>query len=418
MGLYCGFDFGTSNTVVTILGDSTNGQKVFADSSVLFLPDCGLYAQKRFVGQRAVDEYVDSGMDGRFIQSIKSVLPDSAFTHTRIYEKKYMPEELVSMILSEFKSRVEEFIAVEATGAVFGRPVRFSEDDENDGLAQARLRTAAERCGFSTIEFVYEPVAAAVRYQSSLEPGAIALVCDLGGGTADFSVIHLNDSSEMEILASHGVRVGGDDLDGEIMWHRLAPYFGYGTEYESYDKMLPVPVHIYRTICRWDRIPFLKTTKYHEDLVYIRNGAADKPAIERLISLIEDDLAFAFFQAIREAKHRLSDEESAAVSFFQRAIELKERIFTHEFEEYIQEELDALEQAVIDALRAAGVTADSVGTVFLTGGTSAVRAVQNRIGMMFPEADIRHDTERFNSVSLGLAMEARRLGLTVNRETE
>ena len=411
MQFYCGFDFGTSNTVVTLLGENTSGQKVFADSSVLFLPDCGAYAQKRFVGQRAVDEYVSAGMNGRFVQSIKSVLPDPAFTQTLIYEKTYTPEELVAMIIKDFKDRIEDFVGEPVTGAVFGRPVRFAQEEPNDQLAEQRLRAAAERCGFERIEFVREPVAAAVRYRSSLESGACAVVCDFGGGTADFSVILIDEAAGMRIPSSHGVRVGGDDLDGEIMWHRLVSYFGYGTEYESYGNMLPVPVHIFRTICRWDRIPFLKTTEYHEDLKYIRNGAKDKAAIGRLISLIEEDLGFALFQSIRTAKHDLSEADTAAVRFFEGPIELKERINAAEFGRYISGEIGNIRKAVDHTLALAEIEPEMVGTVFLTGGTSAVREVQEQVRMLFPDADFRLDTEKFNTVSFGLAMEAKRLDL-------
>ena len=411
MRYYCGFDFGTSNTVVTLLGEKGTGQKVFADASVLFLPDCGAYAQRRFVGQQAIDEYVASGMDGRFIQSIKSLLPDPGFEQTEIYEKRYTLEELIAMILNDYKIRIEDFLCEEVAGAVFGRPVRFSTESSEDQLAEQRLRTAAERCGFTHIEFVYEPVAAAIRYRSSLEPGSSALVCDFGGGTADFSVIHLDDSSEMHIRATHGVRVGGDDLDGEIMWHRLVGYFGFGTKYESFGKMLPIPVHIYRTICRWDQIPFLKTSQYHDDLAYIRNGAADKPAVSRLIALVEEDLGFALFQAIRAAKHSLSESDTAAVRFFEGPVELKERLSGEQFGEYIAPEVGEITEAVSTILASSGVGRDKITTVFLTGGSSMVGSIQRSVEELFPDADVRLDTEKFNSVSLGLAMEAKRLDL-------
>ena len=179
MPFYCGFDFGTSNTVVTLISDDFTGanaaplhaplhapSKIFADSSLLFLPDCGPYAQKRFVGRSAVDEYIDSGMNGRFIQSIKSVLPDPDFVYTMIFEKRYTLEELVAMIMRDYKNRIEGFLGREIRSAVFGRPVRFSDVDENDALAVERLKTAAERCGFTHIALQYEPVAAASQYAS------------------------------------------------------------------------------------------------------------------------------------------------------------------------------------------------------------------------------------------------------------
>ncbi|MBT3273434.1 MAG: Hsp70 family protein [Spirochaetales bacterium] len=412
MPFYCGFDFGTSNTVVTLIGDGGSGQRVFSDSSVLFLPDCGPRAQKRYIGQRAIDEYMASGMNGRFVQSIKSVLPDPSFVQTNIYEKMYSPEELAAMIIRDFKNKIEDFLGTEINGAVFGRPVNFSTIGADDVLAETRLRAAAERCGFSRIEFLYEPVAAAARYTPELSADSVALVCDFGGGTADFSVIRLETGGTIRIPASHGVRIGGDDLDSEIMWHRLVGYFGHGTLYESYGKLLPVPIHIYRTIRRWDRIAFLKTMEYRDELTYIRNGAVDKAGISRLISLIDDDLCYALFQAIRAAKHELSEHDTAAVRFFEHGIELKERIRAEEFGEYIQDELLGIDAAVSETLLKAGINENQINMVFLTGGSSMVRQIRDQAEKRFPSADIRMDTDRFNSVSLGLAMEARKRNLT------
>ena len=413
MAFYCGFDFGTSNTVVTLIGEGGTGQKVFSDATVLFLPDCGPYAQKRYVGQRAIDEYISSRMTGRFIQSIKSILPDPGFQKTEIFEKTYTVDELVAMIIRKYKADVEDFLGMEIDGAVFGRPVKFSEETGNDTLAEERLRRAAERCGFSRIVFLHEPVAAAARYAPELSRESHALVCDFGGGTADFSVIYLGTDGNHTIPASHGVRVGGDDFDSEIMWHRLVTYFGHGTEYESYGNMLPVPVHIFRTICHWERIAFLKTMKYHDELKFIRNGAADRVAIERLISLIDDDLGFALFQAIREAKHELSSKETAAVRFFERGIELKERIYEKEFAAYIEEELVSIDAAITETLEKAGIDEDTIDVVYLTGGSSMVRQVKHLVRDRFTGSETKMDTDRFNSVSYGLAVEARKIGLSV-----
>lgn len=417
---FCGFDFGTSNTVVTLISsDDGNTEisnshaevpaKVFSDSSLLFLPDSRPYAQRRYVGQEAVDEYVRSNMNGRFIQSIKSILPDSDFLFTIIFEKRYTAPDLVAMIIRSFKNRIEDFLGREIDAAVFGRPVRFSNVDDEDSLAQERLCKAAEKCGFKDIALQYEPVAAASRYAMDMKVETTGIVCDFGGGTTDFSVIRLERDRSIKALASHGVRVGGDDFDGRIMWHRIVKYFGYGTVYESYGHMLPVPVHIFRTICRWERIAFLKTLQYRDDLKYIHNGAVDKLAIKRLMSLIDEDLGFSLFQAIRAAKHRLSDSDTAAVRFFERGIELKERISRADFGEFIAEELANVNRAMNETLRLAGVQKAEIHTAFLTGGSSLVQVLRDAITRDFRDAEMLYDTDRFNTVSLGLAIQAREL---------
>ena len=114
------------------------------------------------------------------------------------------------------------------------------------------------------------------------------------------------------------------------------------------------------------------------------------------------------------AKHSLSDSESAAVRFFEKAVELKERIYADEFGGYISAAIAGIDEAVAETLEVAYVSPNQVGTVLLTGGSSAVKQVQHHLKEAFPAAELRMDTEKFNSVSLGLAMEARRIGLATS----
>ena len=63
------------------------------------------------------------------------------------------------------------------------------------------------------------------------------------------------------------------------MWNRVVEKFGYESTYESFGKYLPVPVHIFRIISRWDQIHFLKTTKYREELRYYLRSSDNPLAI-------------------------------------------------------------------------------------------------------------------------------------------
>jgi hypothetical chaperone protein len=355
-------------------------------------------------------------MNGRFIQSIKTALSDPAFDGTDIFGKYYSVEEILAMILQHFKDQVDEIIGTEMTCAAFGRPVRFSPEETRDRIAEDRLILAAIRSGFQDVRFFYEPVAASERYATTLEAGSLGLVCDFGGGTSDFSVIRAAGADEIEVLSTHGVRIGGDDLEGEIMQKRLISYFGYGSEYESYGNMLPVPVHIYSMLSRWELIPFLKSMKYRDELRYIRSGAADPIGIQNLIHLIDKDLGYALFRAITQAKHELSEDDHAAVRFFQGGIELKERITRLQFDDYIQGEIDGIRNALIQVIEDAGVERHDVSIVFLTGGSSLVHAIRAVVTSEFPAVEIHSDTDVFNAVSLGLALLAREHGIPVTEE--
>lgn len=407
MHTYCGFDFGTSNTVVTLEGGD-HGGRVFSEPSVIFLPDSGFNAQERYVGKRAVEEYLASGMDGRFIQSIKSALSDPGFTHTMIHGKRYTIEEIVAMILRSFQDRIEETIGEPLQRAVFGRPVRFHASPERDALAERRLAKAAERAGFTEITFLPEPVAAAYSYRRNIQGKGTVLTGDFGGGTSDFSVLRI-DGDAADVLATTGVKVGGDSFDGRIMWYRLVRHFGHGSEYESWGKYLPVPVQLFTTLCTWERIPFLKTAQYRRDLKYIRSGAKDRAAIDRLIALIDANLGFKLFQAIREAKHDLSEREEVSLRFSELIIYLDERIERIDFEGMIAEEMEKLTRATNQVLEEAGVAPEEITHVFLTGGSSMVPLIRTQFRRTFSEAEFTADSRRFDTVSAGLALHARTL---------
>ena len=60
--IYCGFDFGTSNTVVTVL-DSENPEKTVsvASPTLLYMPEPKSGRQELFVGDEALKEYLERG---------------------------------------------------------------------------------------------------------------------------------------------------------------------------------------------------------------------------------------------------------------------------------------------------------------------------------------------------------------------
>jgi hypothetical chaperone protein len=419
MSVYLGFDFGTSNTVTTLIDeqDPYHPKYLHSDPSLIFLPDSGCHQQERYIGKEALTHYTNSGMNGRFIQSIKSILPDESFHSTRIYGKQYSAVDLTAMILRFFKTRIEEQTGRKIQKAVFGRPVRFSEFPHRDKLAQDRLAKAAYQSGFKEIDFQFEPIAAAYRYEHSLSNPETVLVGDFGGGTSDFTIMNLDPSRKTQedrskdILATYGVHIGGENFDSQIMWNRLVSYFGYGSNYESWGKMLPVPVHIFRTICQWERIPFLKSMKFREELKYFHNGSTNKAAIRRLTQLIEDNIGYAIFQKIEKAKHELSEHTASAIIYKRGDIDINHEIRDDEFDDYIKPELSGIDEALSVTLRLAGKSENEISTIFLTGGSSLVKGVKNIVKKRFTGSRFVIDNERFASVSHGLALTALRRNL-------
>ena len=89
-------------------------------------------------------------------------------------------------------------------------------------------------------------------------------------------------------------------------------------------------------------------------------------------------------------------------------LENGDRLTRAEFERWIAEELQAIEQCVDGLLARCGVDARSVDRVFLTGGTSFVPAVRRIFETRFTAERVRSGNE-FTSVASGLALRAQEM---------
>ncbi|MBL8769752.1 MAG: Hsp70 family protein, partial [Phenylobacterium sp.] len=82
-----------------------------------------------------------------------------------------------------------------------------------------------------------------------------------------------------------------------------------------------------------------------------------------------------------------------------------------DFERWIAPELALIEGAVDAALEDAGLTADAIDRIFLTGGSSLVPAVRGVFHRRFPAERIETGAE-LESIAAGLALMARERDLT------
>ncbi len=73
-----------------------------------------------------------------------------------------------------------------------------------------------------------EPEAAGGTGQPGLgRAGEIGLIVDIGGGTSDFSVFR-SMGNAVQILANHGIRLGGTDFDRLVSLAHAMPALGHG----------------------------------------------------------------------------------------------------------------------------------------------------------------------------------------------
>jgi hypothetical chaperone protein len=408
-----GIDFGTTNSALAILDTTTNTiVKIFSTPSLLFFPEEQPVRGQitSYVGDEAVTRYVDSRMKGRFMKSIKRVLPNKSFTDTHICGKRYKAEDLAALILVYLKKQADAFIGEIVRTAVIGRPVVFDVHPEKDQLAQERLSAAARIAGFETFYFQMEPIGAAFTYERQIQQKELVLVGDFGGGTSDFSLMYLNPDSvhladrRSDMVAKGGIYIGGDSFDADLMWHCGTPHFGRGVkeEFEA-GKWLDLPLSYFHNICSWEKMNFLDTLKWRQSIQksYIFSG--HDPRVKNLQTLIDQNLGYLLFKQVELAKFGLSHEDNAVFNFQQQGIDIREDITIADFEHtIIKTHVHKIDRYLQQFLKDQDIPIENIDTVFLTGGTAFVRPLQRIFTQLFGPEKIKSG-DNFNSVAMGIA---------------
>ncbi len=423
-----GIDFGTTNSSVALAtGDaevqlaafSMLGEDTPSFRSVIYLEQVKAENGARRVhsttGPAAIEQYLEAEKKGRLIQSLKSYLASRTFTGTSIFGRHYTLERLVSPMLSDLREAAERQFGRPVRRALAGRPIRFvgAENDADDAYAVARLRGAFELAGFESVEFEFEPVAAAYSYESTLDHEELILIGDFGGGTSDFCLLRVGPGvrrrgrSAEDTLGISGVALAGDAFDARIVRKLVSPALGSDSLALSLNKTLPaVPAWIYSNLERWHYLSFLRTRDVMEILRGARLRALEPKKIQALSDLIEEDLGYQLHQAVQRVKFELSHADAAEFRFSDGSMDLRIPVTRADFEAWIANDLRAIEASVESLLTSCGIDPRQVDRVFLTGGTSFVPAVRRIFARRFGEDRVRSGNE-FTSVARGLALSAR-----------
>ncbi|MFN9542824.1 MAG: Hsp70 family protein [Alphaproteobacteria bacterium] len=410
-----GFDFGTSNSAI---GGMRAGHAVLAplENGATMVPTAVFFDfadhDRPSYGRAAVDAYVN-GNDGRLLRSLKTSLSSNLITERTALSKRHIQlTDVIAMFSRHLKLKAEEAAGAPIDAVVHGRPVRFVEgDDAADRRAEDTLRELASQAGYAEISFVYEPVAAAAQYEQSVSREELVLVADIGGGTSDFSIIRVGpdrrarDNRKDDILANTGVRVGGTDLDRHLSLQAVMPLLGLGTELVT--RNLPVPRSTYAELAFWPTINFCYTPRILREAEDVHRQAREPEKTKRLVTVLKKQLGHRMAFAVESGKIALSGETSTRIPLHFVEQDLEAGATRKGFDETIGSEIMRLRLSVWTCLALAGVDATGINTVFMTGGSSRVPAIEALMRDEFPDAGIRRGDD-FLSVALGLTHQAER----------
>ncbi|MFS0774019.1 Hsp70 family protein [Sphingomonas sp. 1P08PE] len=412
-GRAVGLDFGTTNTVAAIAaagGDEAALVRMDDRDAVFRTALCFWHDEEVRggiaveAGAAAIREYLEFPADSRFLQSFKSVAASASFDSAPVFDKRYRFEELGQLFLGKLAGHAGR--ALEGIDRlVVGRPVTWAGSRPDEALA--RTRYDAMFAGFAgEVRYVYEPLAAAYGHAVRLTEPTTLLVADFGGGTSDFSVVRVaapGAERRCVPLGHAGIGLAGDRFDARIVDKLVLPFLGKGGQYRSFDKVLDIPGGYFADVADWSKLAMMRNRRTLAELDRLRRSAVDPAAVGRMIALIEQELGFALYDAVGRLKRALSDTDAATFAFEGGDIAIEAAVTRAEFEGWIADDLGRIAATVDRALAAAGVGAEDIDRVFLTGGTSLVPAVRSIFTRRFGAGRIESGGE-LTSIASGLAL--------------
>uniref|UniRef100_A0A7E4UVH7 Heat shock protein 70 n=1 Tax=Panagrellus redivivus TaxID=6233 RepID=A0A7E4UVH7_PANRE len=266
--------------------------------------------------------------------------------------KHFYPEEIVAMMLAYLKMSAEAYLNCEVKNAVITVPASFNH------VERQSIIDAGTIAGLNVIRIVAASTAAAMAYGfDTKNSGArTILVCDLGGGTLNITIVTLLGTI-FEVNATTGeARLGGHDFDNCMVDHFVAEF----------------------------------KKQYGKDIT------SDFDAISRLrIACIC-------------AKHTLSTSKEAdfILEDLFDGIDFKGKITRACFQRLCKDLVSKTGDVIKNALQIAQVKNTEIDDILLVGGSSRAPMVQERLRMIFRDRELIKPINRDEMVASGAAIQA------------
>ncbi len=433
----CAIDFGTSNSAIALpvaggvqLVELEPGQRTMPTAVFYAVEGLGAYeSPHRHYGRAAVAAYVE-GTEGRLMRSMKSILGSTLATQATDvgagHSVRYL--DVVAGYLQHLKTLAERQAGHGLSRVVLGRPVFFVDDDpERDAAAQSALETAARDIGFTDVRFQYEPIAAALDYETTVDREQVVLVADIGGGTSDFSLVRVGPGQrgrtdrKDDILANHGVHIAGTDFDRQIELAHILPACGFRAVGPTGRE---VPSRVYFDLATWHLINTVYAPARVAELARMKSFYADPRHHARLMTVVTGRLGHALIGqaeaakiAVAEGGHTVLDlaalglgGAAALTGALTDALTDALTVAINEAQALaaVDADLERIAAAADDTLIQAGLARGQVDALYFTGGSTGLKPLAERIAARFPAAR-RVRGDRFASVAQGLGVHARRV---------
>ena len=153
-----------------------------------------------------------------------------------VFDRPFRLVALITPLLARIKTSIESRLPgspqqAAATGhACIGHPVNLEGSDADaNSRALSILSEAYRHAKFERQSFYPEPVAAALSYLYAHPNSAqqTILAVDFGGGTLELCILNCI-GTEFDVVATHGIALGGDQIDQLLFRELLFPLLGKG----------------------------------------------------------------------------------------------------------------------------------------------------------------------------------------------
>eukprot|EP00049_Salpingoeca_infusionum_P020653 m.364723 g.364723 ORF g.364723 m.364723 type:complete len:590 (+) comp28271_c0_seq1:247-2016(+) len=276
-----------------LIGDLAQGQSTANPTNTVF-------SAKRFIGRKFTDQAVQDDMRHWPFAVVDADGRPKVQVACKGEVKQFCAQEICAMVLTKMKDVAETYLGEQVTDAVITVPAHF-----NDGQRQA-VKDAGTIAGLNVLRLVNEPTAAAIAYalhQKATDPYHV-LVFDLGGGTTNVSILHVDDGIFDVKSTAGNTHLGGEDLNNRLVAHFLQQFTRIHKKDPSSD---PRTLRRLRTACEHAKCELSAASQTTIALDCLFEGADFHASITR--ACFEDLCTDLFSDALRVVDEALQAAE-------------------------------------------------------------------------------------------------------------
>ncbi|WP_375264609.1 Hsp70 family protein [Planktotalea sp.] len=389
-------DFGTSNSAVGVCRDGqAHILEMEADQKTLPTALFFDFEDKVINFGSAAEHALFEGAWGRYMRALKSLLGTPLIRESSVFLGKRMSYiDIVAKFLAELKDRAEVASGERFESVLSGRPVRFHGDLKRDAQAQTDLTECYEKAGFKEIRFMNEPEAAARALAHVLNAGELGLVIDIGGGTSDFTLFQSTSKTEIDIILSEGLRLGGTDFDRLLSFEHIMPLLGKGSQirHSFGNNTHLAPNGVFADLATWQKIPFLYAPDSRRATTDLLKYAVEPDKLARLDRVLTDERGHDLAFAVEAAKIDLNKKPLASVDIKLDSLEkgLSAPLYALALEHTLHRPAEQIAQTALKCIEQAGRAPTDVTHLIFVGGSSLMKVVQTSVSNAFPKAQTHH----------------------------